>query len=378
LLRWYAKTPYASDCDGVNRKSIEGTSAGSEQRENSEAARSGAAIREVGQSGNWEAIEGIRAGGDVRVLALGNSTIASGPFHDAFTSNRDGWCTFTISAFDRPNLTGLTLDWLLALPGPGLDHCVRPYLVTRRWVREKYAEWGPGHPLWEARVQGQFPILGEDALISLGWLEEAAPRPAADHGGRLAAGLDVAGPGENETVLILTEAERIIGLHAWAEQDARGAVVAALAPYRDRLEVVKVGAAGIGYYLAKHLQELAFPVRSVNVGERSSDRERYANLKAEFYSDRTKAQIAPLVRTRVKGGRSLRPGCYCWTCPQRADSSDVGVSPRGGSPKWGSRRRGTRHADGSAGRSRRSSRPRASPWCAGATDHCRRSVASST
>jgi hypothetical protein len=34
----------------------------------------------------WEAIEGIRAGGDVRVLALGNPTIASGPFYDAFTS----------------------------------------------------------------------------------------------------------------------------------------------------------------------------------------------------------------------------------------------------------------------------------------------------
>src|SRR5262245_21705603 len=31
----------------------------------------------------WEAIEGLRAGGDVRVLALGNPTIASGPFHDA-------------------------------------------------------------------------------------------------------------------------------------------------------------------------------------------------------------------------------------------------------------------------------------------------------
>src|SRR5262245_21767503 len=53
---------------------------------------------------------------DVRVLALGNPTIASGPFHDTFTSNRDGWGTFTISAFDSPNLTGLSLDDLLSLP----------------------------------------------------------------------------------------------------------------------------------------------------------------------------------------------------------------------------------------------------------------------
>ena len=38
--------------------------------------------------GIWEAIEGIRAGGDVRVLALGNPTVSSGPFHDAFTADR--------------------------------------------------------------------------------------------------------------------------------------------------------------------------------------------------------------------------------------------------------------------------------------------------
>jgi hypothetical protein len=231
----------------------------------------------------WEAIEGIRAGGDVRVLALGNPTIASGPFYDAFTSNRDGWDTFTISAFDSPNLTGLSLDELLMLPDAALDECARPYLVTRRWVREKHTEWGAGHPLWEARVLGQFPTQAEDALISLAWLEEAARRPAADNGGRLAAGLDVAGPGEDETVLVITEADGIVCQHAWADQDPRGAVVAALAPYRQRLDVVNVDAAGIGYYLAKHLQDLGYPVRPVNVGERASDRERYMNLKAELY-----------------------------------------------------------------------------------------------
>ena len=48
----------------------------------------------------------IRAAGEVRVLALGNPTIASGPFYDAFAANRETWKTFTISAFDTPNLAG--------------------------------------------------------------------------------------------------------------------------------------------------------------------------------------------------------------------------------------------------------------------------------
>src|SRR5947208_3321001 len=158
----------------------------------------------------WEAIEGIRAGGDVRVLALGNPTIASGPFYDAFTANRGGWATFTISAFDSPNLHGLTLEELLALPDDELDRAARPYLVTRRWVREKYAEWGPGHPLWEARVLGQFPRQAEDALISLAWLEAASLRTESDERGPLCAGLDVAGPGEDETVLVVREGPGIL------------------------------------------------------------------------------------------------------------------------------------------------------------------------
>src|SRR5262249_40569643 len=63
----------------------------------------------------WEAIEGIRAGGEVCVLALGNPVVASGPFYDAFASNRCGWYTITISAFDTPNLAGITLERLLEL-----------------------------------------------------------------------------------------------------------------------------------------------------------------------------------------------------------------------------------------------------------------------
>jgi hypothetical protein len=61
----------------------------------------------------YEAIEGIRAGGDVRVLALGNPTVAGGPFYDAFTINRDGWSLFTISAFDTPRV-GSTTRWILS------------------------------------------------------------------------------------------------------------------------------------------------------------------------------------------------------------------------------------------------------------------------
>ncbi len=231
----------------------------------------------------WEAIEGIRAGGKVHVLALGNPTVSSGPFYDAFSTQRTGWETVTISAFDTPNLAGLTLEDLLALPEEELDDNPRPYLVTRRWVKEKYFEWGPGHPLWEARVMGRFPPQSEDALVSLSWLEASREKPPVHTTGTLKAGLDVAGPGEDETVLVIRDADSVVDMRSWKNADPRGDVVDALRPYKLRLETVNVDSVGIGYYMARHLRDAGFPVRDVNAGERSSRPERYANVKAEGY-----------------------------------------------------------------------------------------------
>jgi phage terminase large subunit len=230
----------------------------------------------------WEAIEGIRAGGDVRVLALGNPTIASGPFYGAFTSSRENWNLVTISAFDTPNLEGITLEMLLELPDPELNYNPYPYLTTRRWVKEKYLEWGSEHPLWQSRVLGNFPSQAEDALLSLSWLEAAKYRETADEGS-FHAGVDVAGPGEDETVVCVRRGSRIVLTKAVAGRDSRGDVMAALRPYQGRLATVNIDSVGIGYYMAQHLSDQGLPVREVNVGERAKDTEKYVNRKAELY-----------------------------------------------------------------------------------------------
>ena len=229
----------------------------------------------------YDAIRGIRAGGDVRLLALGNPVIAAGPFYDAFTAQRSGWSTFTISAFDTPNLAGTTIDDVLAMTPEQLDDNPRPYLPTRHWVREMHDDLGTESPLYASRVLGQFPAQSEDALISLAWLESARGGDAPSQG-ECAAGLDVAGPGEDETVLCVREGPRIALLQAWAQPDPRGAVLAALAPYKGRC-AVNVDSIGIGYYMAQHLRDAGHRVVEVNVGHAARDPEKYANSKAEHY-----------------------------------------------------------------------------------------------
>jgi hypothetical protein len=229
----------------------------------------------------WEAIEGIRASGDVRVLALGNPTIASGPFYDAFTSNREGWNLITISAFDTPNLAGLTIEQLLQLSEQELNQNECPYLTTRGWVREKYHEWSPGHPLWESRVLGNFPSADPYGLIPLSWIELARIRESLESTEDVEAGVDVAEGGENETVACVRRGGHIIAVQGWSARDARGPVTEFL--NRHGVRKVKVDKVGVGAYFEKHLRDLGFQVLGINVGEAPSNRERFVNLKAELY-----------------------------------------------------------------------------------------------
>lgn len=238
-----------------------------------------------------EAIEGARAGGDVRILMLGNPTIIGGPFQSAFSKDRALWDVYTIDAFDTPNLDGVTLDDLKAIPfqkdgqmSPEHEAYLsvnpRPYLTTRRWVWEKLHTWGEQSPLWEARVRGQFPAQSEDALIALSWAERAkAPTSPADV--PCVAGVDVAGPGEDETVLTVRQGSNVIARHVWSIPDPRGEVVAALRPHT--FEKVNVDSIGIGYYMARHIEDAGYTVVDVNVGESPRDKEKFSNMKAELY-----------------------------------------------------------------------------------------------
>lgn len=234
----------------------------------------------------WEAIEGIRAGGDVRILAIGNPTIASGPFFDAFSKNRgSGWKCFTISAFETPNFEGTSLEELVKKGDENVDQISEdtlPYLTRKRWVYERYYEWGPGHPLWESRVLGNFAKQAPDALLSLDWLEKAAIREGKVEG-KCRAGLDVAGPGEDETVLTVTCGSTILLQKSWPIPDPRGEVIRELTPFRDRLEVLNVDCIGVGWGIYLHMKDMKLPAIPINICERSSDPELFADCKAEFY-----------------------------------------------------------------------------------------------
>ncbi len=248
------------------------------------------------RSAIYEAIEGIRAGGRVVVLCLGNPVIASGEFFNAFGTQRETWNLKTISAFDTPNLSSLVADLprgasdealverILALSEDQLDEAERPYLTSRRWVKEKWLEWGVHHNgLWDSRVMGRFPKQSTDALFTLAMLEQASWRENDKRRHVPCAGIDVAGPGEDETVLTITEGPNIMQQEWWNDPDPRGKVLAALRPWKMRDIIVKIDSAGLGHYFAAHVEDAGYRVIRINVGRKTTQPERFTNLKGQLH-----------------------------------------------------------------------------------------------
>jgi hypothetical protein len=236
----------------------------------------------------WPPLEGILSGGNTRLLILGNPTVNSGYFFDAFGRNRQAWQCFSISVFQTPNFAGLTLDELLRLPDSELDRDELPYLATRRWTKERYAEWWNGtvenSPLWASRVLGEFPSSSNNALIPLSWLERAR-RPSVDNGGDIIVGVDVAGPGKDRTVTVACCGGAIIDVGIYTGADARGVTLNFIRVYRDRLRMVRVDSAGPGWYFLQDIRDAGYRTQGVNVGCGPDEREkeRFRNLKAQRY-----------------------------------------------------------------------------------------------
>jgi phage terminase large subunit len=247
----------------------------------------------------WDAIEGIRAAGDVRLVKLCNPTVPSGAPYEDFTRLRGQTECITISAFDTPNLEGLTMESLLQLPEEELDHAPFPWLTRRRWVREMYYKWGPTNPRFLSRVLGEFPTQADDSVFQLKWIEAAGlpydeekferecQRVFDMNRGFVQVGLDIAGPGEDETSITARIGPYVIGHEAWSKPDPLDDVLKALDKIKQRFNgvpiVILADIVGIGFHFARAIARAGYDVREFKAGDAAIDPRQFRNAKAQAY-----------------------------------------------------------------------------------------------
>lgn len=244
----------------------------------------------------WDAVDGIRMAGDVRIVRLCNPTVPQGAAYEDFTRLRAQSECITISAFDTPNLEGLTLDKLLELNDDELEYAPFPWLTRRRAVKELYFKWGPNNPRFQARVLGEFPTQASDAVFELAWIEKAGlpydeeeMRQQVKAAGRpfIQVGIDVAGPGDDETSACARIGPYVLKSDAWAQPDPLHDVELFLSDVHNRfpgIPVVLVGdTVGIGYHFMRALARKGYDVRQFIAGGAPVDGIMFQNAKAEAY-----------------------------------------------------------------------------------------------
>lgn len=213
----------------------------------------------------WDAADGVLTSKHCRLLAIGNPTDPQARFAREFETPNIK--KFTISAFDTPNFKGKDIEGL----------------VRQDWVEDKRIRWGEQSPLWLSRVLGEFPTVGEDTLIPLGWIEEAKRRfITATQPCEL--GVDVARYGQDETLIYLRQGDRIRLHFSGYGLDTMRTVGQVIQTLREtKADLVKVDAIGVGAAVVDRLREQGKPVESITGSERSSNTEKFLNRRAEIY-----------------------------------------------------------------------------------------------
>jgi len=100
-------------------------------------------------------------------------------------------------------------------------------------------------------------------------------------------GIDVAGPGDDNTVMVPRLGPVVLGCDSWNIPDPRGAILRRL--YELRLAwpnckiVVMCDVVGIGYHVGTHIADQGYEVYGFMAGKAPRDREHFADAKAETY-----------------------------------------------------------------------------------------------
>lgn len=242
----------------------------------------------------WTAADSLATTEDSRQLAIGNPDDPASHFAGVCKPG-SGWHVIHVSAFDSPNFTG-----------ESVPDTVRKVLTSVSWVEDKRRIWGEASPLWQSKVLGQFPEVGDDTLIPPGWVRKAIDRYAeTEEGDEVELGCDIARFGVDETIIMLRRGVRARiykTLHQRDLMTVTGEIVRAIKDTGARR--CKVDDSGLGGGVTDRLMELRsegefydhgeIEIVPINVGQGASDRhsrdsnergesDRFINLRAELF-----------------------------------------------------------------------------------------------
>lgn len=234
----------------------------------------------------FEGVFSCAAGGDDRILALGNPLLQAGRFFDI--SHSETWKAIQISAEEHPNV----VEGREVIPGA----------VSRSFVERIKSEYGERSNTYRSRVLGEFPDQGEESLMARSWLDRAAAlhEDGAFHREaqvEAVVSIDPARYGPDSTVLAVRRGPRIERLVEWRGKDTMETVKSIETVLREEhvrpkpqqkweppaFGRVVVDVVGLGAGVLDRLKEKGYRVMAYNGGTFGRKQGKFLNLRAESY-----------------------------------------------------------------------------------------------
>lgn len=230
-----------------------------------------------------EGFDGITSTEGARHLKIGNPICKDGPFWDSHNKpgEKERWQQFEISALDTPNVK----SGKSSVPG----------LVSREWVEDKRIKWRETSPLWWTKVLGKFWVDRSDKVVPQGWVIQSLERFAIvpppegrPQVNRLA--VDVAGGGQDETVLYRRMDRHVKHVETWQEPDLMVQARNICAKCKDLgVDELMIDSTGLGQGLWQRVLELqengAIPgveVYGIALQESAEDSDQFERLVDEI------------------------------------------------------------------------------------------------
>jgi hypothetical protein len=214
---------------------------------------------------------------DSRILAIGNPD-DPGSYFATICKPGSGWNVMKISAFDTPNFTG-----------EAVPEVVSEGLVSTLWVEERRKEWGEDSPLYVSKVKGEFPVAAADSLVRYEDVLACQRLEEDMSDGPSVLGVDVGAGGDYS---VIRERKGNKAGQTWTDHtaDPESIVKKVMFAIRETgASIVNIDIIGVGHGIAGHLRDLCrqagldVEIVGVNVAEKSSDPERFVNLRAEIW-----------------------------------------------------------------------------------------------
>jgi hypothetical protein len=223
----------------------------------------------------WEVSEGGLTDGEPMWFVFGNPTRSSGRFFQCFNRMKHRWVTQQIDSRTAK-------------------------MTNKAKIKEWVDDYGEDSDFVRVRVRGMFPKGAGTNFIARGDLDKCLEYDASDyHDMPRTIAVDVARFGDDQTVISKKHGRKVFPMMKYRElstTQTAAYVAEQIAEFKP--DAVFIDGGGVGGGVVDRLRQMGHDVFDVNFGSKATQKNKYANKRAEMYG---------LCRDAIKAGLDL-PG----------------------------------------------------------------------